>query len=178
MLESSHLFANLTEGRAPPAHYVIQGNKYNMGYYLVDGICSKWSTLVQTIHDPRGPKKKLFAMKQEACRKDVECTFGVLKSRFAIVKGPTRFWNKCVLHDIMPACIIMHNMIIEDERDLYADIENWMEAPTPEVDMVVDETTRFQQFLAQHRQIKDKEAHFALRNVLIEHLWELQGNEE
>ena len=53
-----------------------------------------------------------------------------------------------------------------------------MEALSPEVDMVVDETTRFQQFLARHRQIIDKEAHFALCNVLIEHLWELYGNEE
>ncbi|KAL5748184.1 hypothetical protein ACOSQ2_025481 [Xanthoceras sorbifolium] len=66
----------------------------------------------------------------------------------------------------------MHNMIIEDERNVNADIENWREAPIPEVETVVDETTRFQQFLAQHRQIKDKEAHLALRNVLIEHLWE------
>ena len=63
-------------------------------------------------------------MKQEAYRKDVERVFGVLQSRFAIVKGPVRFWNKRVVHDIMSACIIMHNMIIEDECDLYADIEN------------------------------------------------------
>jgi len=115
-------------------------------------------------------------MKQEACRKDVERAFGVLQSRFAIIKGPARFWNKHVLHDIMSACIIMHNMIIEDERDVHADISNWREAPTPEVDILVDETTRFQQFLARHKEIKDKEAHLALRNTLIEHLWELHGN--
>ncbi|KAL5774260.1 hypothetical protein ACOSP7_011817 [Xanthoceras sorbifolium] len=122
-------------GLAPPAHYVIQGKEYNTGYYLADGIYPKWSTLVQTIHDPRGPKKRLFAMKQEACRKDVERAFGVLQSRFAIVKGPARFWNKHVLHDIMSSCIIMHNMIVEDERDVDADIDNWREAPAPEVDM-------------------------------------------
>ncbi|XP_031261141.1 uncharacterized protein LOC116119340 [Pistacia vera] len=94
VLEASHLFANLTQGIAPSAHYIIQGKEYNMGYYLADGIYPKWSTLVQTIHDPRGPKKKLFAMKQEGCRKDVERAFGVLQSRFAIVAGPTRFWGK------------------------------------------------------------------------------------
>ncbi|KAK3198779.1 hypothetical protein Dsin_022194 [Dipteronia sinensis] len=38
VLEASHLFANLAQGIAPPAHYVIQGKEYNMGYYLVDGI--------------------------------------------------------------------------------------------------------------------------------------------
>ncbi|KAL5576009.1 hypothetical protein UlMin_017708 [Ulmus minor] len=178
VLEASHLFANLAEGIAPPAHYVIQGKEYNMGYYLADGIYPKWSTLVQSIHDPRGPKKKLFAMKQEGCRKDVERAFGVLQSRFAIVEGPARFWNKNVLHDIMTACIIMHNMIIEDERDVDAAIEDWMEAPTPEVEIAVDENTRFQEFLARHRQIKDREAHIALRNTLIDHLWEEYTNSE
>ncbi|KAL5540431.1 hypothetical protein UlMin_044947 [Ulmus minor] len=47
-------------GIAPPAHYVIQGKEYNMGYYLADGIYPKWSTLVQSIHDPHGPKKKII----------------------------------------------------------------------------------------------------------------------
>ena len=60
VLEASHLFANLAEGIAPPAHYVIQGKEYNMGYYLADGIYPKWATLVQSIHDPRGPKKKII----------------------------------------------------------------------------------------------------------------------
>ncbi|KDO66795.1 hypothetical protein CISIN_1g040834mg [Citrus sinensis] len=84
-------------------------------------------------------------MKQEAlCRKDVERAFEVLQSRFAIVAGPSRFWNKHVLHDIMTACIIMHNIIIEDERDVNATINDWMQAPIPIVDMRVDENTRFQ----------------------------------
>ena len=78
VLESSHLFSNLAQRIAPPAHYVIQGKEYDMGYYLADNICPKWSTIVQTIHEPRGPKKKYFAMRQEACRKDVERAFGVL----------------------------------------------------------------------------------------------------
>ncbi|XP_019150945.1 PREDICTED: uncharacterized protein LOC109147744 [Ipomoea nil] len=161
-----------------PCHYVIQGQQYNTRYYLADGIYPKWSTLVQTIHEPRGPKKKLFAMMQEACRKDVERAFGVLQSRFAIVKGPSHFWDKCVLHDIMSSCIIMHNMIIEDERDEQADIQGWKEAPTPEVDIARDENIIFQEFLARHKQIKDKEAHYALRNALIEHLWERYSNSD
>ncbi|KAL5820803.1 hypothetical protein ACOSQ3_022685 [Xanthoceras sorbifolium] len=80
VLEASHLFSNLAESMTPLAHYVIQGKEYNTGYYLADGIYPKWSTLVQTIHDPRGPKKKLSTMKQEACRKDVELAFRVLQS--------------------------------------------------------------------------------------------------
>ncbi|KAK3228675.1 hypothetical protein Dsin_000556 [Dipteronia sinensis] len=149
-----------------------------MGYYLADGIYPKWSTLVQTIHYPRGRKKKLFAMKQEGYRKDVERAFGVLQSRFAIVAGPALFWHKHVLHDIMITCIIMHNMIIEDERDVDASIEDHMEAPTPEVEMMLDENTRFQEFLSPHREIRDKKAHIALRNALIDHLWDEYTNSD
>ncbi|XP_062107258.1 uncharacterized protein LOC133818413 [Humulus lupulus] len=155
---------------SPPANYVIKGKEYNMGYYLADGIYPKWSTIVQTIHEPLGPKKQLFARKQEACRKDVERAFGVLQSRFAIVVGPVRLWNKRILHDIMNSCIIMHNMIIEDERDFNAPIEERLEVPNPKVEIVGNDDARFQEFLARHRKIKDKDAHIALRNALIENL--------
>ena len=60
-----------------------------MSYYLANSIYPKWSTIVQTIHQPQGRKKKYFAIKQESCRKDVERAFGVLQLRFAIVARPT-----------------------------------------------------------------------------------------
>ena len=40
----------------------------------------------------------------------------MLQARFAIVRGPARFWHHEDLTFIMKACIILHNMIIEDER--------------------------------------------------------------
>ncbi|XP_024006867.1 uncharacterized protein LOC112083387 [Eutrema salsugineum] len=165
-------------GIAPPCHYVIQGKEFNMSYYLADGIYPKWSTIVQTIHEPMGPKKKYFATQQEACQKDVERAFGVLQSRFAIVKGPARFWGKNVIHDIMTTCIILSNMIIEDERDLNAPIEVGRKAPPPEVEIAEDETIRFQEFLGRYRKIRDKEAYFSLRNALIDHLWEKYTNSD
>ncbi|XP_075475817.1 uncharacterized protein LOC142512858 [Primulina tabacum] len=172
VLGSSNLFSNIAQGIVPRAHYTIGGKEYDTGYYLADGIYPKWSTIVQSIHDPHGPKKKYFEMKQESCRKDVKRAFDVLQSRFVIVTSPARTWKKHHLHDIMTACIIMHNMIIEDERDLSAPIEDMREASTPDVEMVVDENIRFQEFLARYKRIKDKDAHYALRNALIDHLWE------
>src|ERR1044072_6673009 len=67
----------------------------------------------------QGPKKQLFAKRQEGARKDVDRAFGVLQSRFAIVRGPSRFWHVDTMKSIMDACIILHNMIVEDERDGY-----------------------------------------------------------
>ena len=52
VLESSHLISDLAQGIAPPAHYVIEGKDYDMGYFLADSIYPKWSNLVQTIHEP------------------------------------------------------------------------------------------------------------------------------
>ena len=76
------------------------------------------------------------------------------------------FLRKDVLHDRMTTCIILHNMIIEDERDLNAPIELTREVLPLEVKMTVNDNTCFQEFLARYRQIKDKEAHFALRKCV------------
>ena len=72
---------------------------------------------MKTIPAPQGGKRKLFAKVQEAYRKDVEHAFGVLQTRFAIVRGPARFFHLETLQKIMKVCIILHNMIVEDERD-------------------------------------------------------------
>ncbi len=60
-------------------------------------------------------------MKEEA-RKDVQRCFRVLQARFAIIKNPARFWKEEDLHVIMTLCIIIHNMIIENERDYDAGV--------------------------------------------------------
>jgi hypothetical protein len=56
-------------------------------------------------------------MKQASVRKDVKCAFGLLKKRFNILAIPDWFYSQCTLNLIMCACIILHNMIIDDERD-------------------------------------------------------------
>ncbi|XP_010474227.1 PREDICTED: uncharacterized protein LOC104753713 [Camelina sativa] len=61
----------------------------------------------------------LLARQQEAVRKDVKRAFGVLQARFAIVKNPALIWDKVKIGKIMRACIILHNMIVEDEQDGY-----------------------------------------------------------
>ncbi|KAG5054052.1 hypothetical protein JHK85_006562 [Glycine max] len=38
---------------------------------------------------------------------------------FAIIHGLTRFWNASKMKNMIYACIILHNMIVEDEHDTY-----------------------------------------------------------
>jgi hypothetical protein len=56
-------------------------------------------------------------MKKASVKKDVECAFGLLKKWFNILAIPGRSYSQRTLDLIIRACIILHNMIIDDERD-------------------------------------------------------------
>ncbi|XP_021716924.1 uncharacterized protein LOC110684798 [Chenopodium quinoa] len=119
VLHRSVVFEDVLEGRTPPVSFVVNGHQYNKGYYLIDGIYPKWATFVKSVTSPQTQDYKLFAQHQEAARKDVKRAFGVLQSRFAIIRKPSLAWDVQILHKIMLSCIILHNMIVEDERDMY-----------------------------------------------------------
>ncbi|GKC59286.1 ALP1-like protein [Tanacetum coccineum] len=53
----------------------------------------------------------------EAARKDVERAFGVLKSKWKLIKYPARGMSRRRLSDVMYTCIILHNMIIHDNGE-------------------------------------------------------------
>ncbi|KAL6613823.1 hypothetical protein ACP70R_036093 [Stipagrostis hirtigluma subsp. patula] len=116
VLQRSPVFDDLANGKAPPVEFNVNGNTYNIGYYLADGIYPDWATLIKTISAPISNKHKVFAARQEKCRKDVERGFGVLQARWKILPSPARLWHQEDLNYIMRACIILHNMIITDEK--------------------------------------------------------------
>jgi hypothetical protein len=116
VLHRSPVFNRLMQGKAPRVSYEINGNAYDKPYYLADGIYPDWATLVKTVRNPNSEKTRRFAKMQEACRKDVERGFGVLQARWAIVRHPARTWSLKTMHEVMTCCVIMHNMIVENER--------------------------------------------------------------
>ncbi|XP_020151597.1 uncharacterized protein [Aegilops tauschii subsp. strangulata] len=117
ILQQSPVFARLAEGHSPEVNFEVKSHHYNKGCYLADGIFPQWSTLVKTIPNPQGEKRQRFAQMQESARKDVESAFGVLHSRQGIVCNPALTWSTKKLWEVMTVCVIMHNMIVEDERD-------------------------------------------------------------
>jgi hypothetical protein len=170
VLHRSPLFANLAEGRAPKVNYTVNGHDYTMGYYLADGIYPSWATLISSITCPIGNKNKYFAKAQEAARKAVERAFGVLQARFAIVRGPARPWDIETLALIMKACIIMHNMIIEDEG--HVDPDERFEDGDDNVELERGQPTQtLEEFIEAHKKIRNSETHVQLKEDLIEHLW-------
>ncbi|XP_059639636.1 uncharacterized protein LOC132282010 [Cornus florida] len=85
VLDHSSVFNGIVNGQLLPVNYVVNGHHYRTGYYLSDCICPKWTTLMQTIPYPTTTKEKLFAQLQEAARKNMERTFGVLQIKWAII---------------------------------------------------------------------------------------------
>ncbi|KAM1363367.1 hypothetical protein ACFX15_027745 [Malus domestica] len=62
ILRRSPLFNRLMEGKTHQLDYYINGRQYNMGYYLANGIYSKWATLIQAISNPKNDAEKLFTL--------------------------------------------------------------------------------------------------------------------
>ena len=174
VLARSPLFSRLVAGDAPRVSYEVNNREYTMGYYLADGIYPTWATFVKTIPKTliNNPKKAHFAKVQESARKDVECAFGVLQKRFGIIKGPAEYWKPKVLWQIMKCCIILHNMIIEDERGMP---ENFRYISNGDQVEPAHDANRIQAFLQAHARIENKEVHEQLQQDLVEHHWVLHG---
>ena len=61
VLYRSPLLVDLFEGRVPPVNFTVNGNQYDMAYYLTNGIYPKWAIFIQSITEPQTPKARLFA---------------------------------------------------------------------------------------------------------------------
>jgi hypothetical protein len=112
--------------------------------------------------------KKLIARDAPTCNYKImghEYSMG-LQARFAIVRGPARFWDKETLVNIMTCCVILHNMIIEDERGLNLPCfyDNVGTRVRPKRN-----PNRLKGFLQTYREIEDKATHKQLVNDLIQH---------
>ncbi|KAG7598253.1 Harbinger transposase-derived protein [Arabidopsis suecica] len=175
--ERSNVFDDILNGKAPEVNFFVNGREYNLAYYLTDGIYPKWATFIPSVRLPQGMKNSLFSRKQEAVRKDVERAFGVLQARFAVVKNPSPLWDKKKIANVMRACIILHNMIVEDERGTYSYRNIVSEFQHGEN---VDQTytvgaaslgSNISSTITRRTRIRDKQAHQQLKEDLVEHIW-------
>ena len=72
---------------------------------------------MQSLQVPKDQKENNFSASHESAQKYVERCFGVLQSRWSIIAHSCRLWSTSDMVDAMYACIIMYNMITEDEVD-------------------------------------------------------------
>jgi hypothetical protein len=117
VLQRSPLFAMLANGETLAVQFIANGHTYDKGYYLDDDRHSKWATFVKPLVNLSGKKEQDFHYAQSDARNYGERAFGILQAQFAIVRDPAKFCDQEILLYIMIACVIMHNMIIENEHD-------------------------------------------------------------
>ena len=105
----------------------------------------------------------------------MERAFGILQAQFAIVRGPARFWDQNMLWYIMTACIIMHNMIIENERGqnvVYGTYELMGHPVRPR-----SGGDRAARFVDAFYAIRDPEGHDELQKDVVEEWWAWNGRQ-
>nr|XP_043626069.1 uncharacterized protein LOC122597555 [Erigeron canadensis] len=107
---------------------------------------------------PTDPKEKKFKRLQESARKDVERAFGVLKQKWGILCRPFRQRSVKAIRNLVYTCVIMHNMIIQDDGRAISPVH--IEDPRVQPNSQHDRL----------QEIRDEETHFRLRNDLTEHI--------
>ncbi|CEO99784.1 DDE Tnp4 domain-containing protein [Plasmodiophora brassicae] len=193
VLHRSPFLSALIDGSFPSVEYRVNGHTYTVPYWLADGIYPDWQIFVKSIPDPQGPARRLFTKLQEAARKDIERAFGVLQARFAIIRYASLYWKREVNGLLMTAAVILHNMIVEDERhdpNLQADLdflpnENRPPDPmNPEPYIVIRRHPRPEALpqgsivrskIERYEVIRDKGMHYNLEADLVRHIWNNAG---
>jgi hypothetical protein len=91
------------------------GNPTSMrGVYLIcDGGYHDWPCTISGYSFTVDSNKFLFARWLSSLRKCVECTFGILKCRFTILKN-FRYHTERKLNDVWFTCLALHNMLVDE----------------------------------------------------------------
>ncbi|XP_051140027.1 uncharacterized protein LOC127257638 [Andrographis paniculata] len=178
VLDYSPLFNRYMDGTAPPIEYEVNGRQYNLPYYLTDGIYPKHAVFMQAKNNPVTAKERAFTTLQEACRKDIERAFGVLQQKWRILAMPARMRKTSDLLRVMTTCIILHNMIVEDECG--HNLPVWTppieeNQNFPEHEQSVEDVRLL--YRIRMGRIRNSETNVRLCDDLINHQWMRSGGE-
>ncbi|KAL7607680.1 hypothetical protein Lser_V15G13332 [Lactuca serriola] len=170
VLNCSPIFNNIYDGSVPDSSFQVHGTPYKYGYYLVDGIYPEYAVFVKSFSAPHGSRRKKFKRAQERAMKDVERAFGALKKRWFILKKPAAYLGEEKLQEIMYTCIILHNMIIEDEGRAICVFDE--EEIIPETQPI---KIGGEEYINRRAEIRCNETFHNLRNDLVEHIYGVQN---
>ncbi|XP_076961170.1 uncharacterized protein LOC143637734 [Bidens hawaiensis] len=93
ILDQSPVSDDWINETAPDSSFELRGTLYKRGHYLADGIYPDYSTIVKSLSQPIGVKRKTYKKAHEAERKDIERAFRLLKSKWHIVDRPSKCFS-------------------------------------------------------------------------------------
>jgi hypothetical protein len=82
------------------------------GHLLVDGGYLKFACFICPQSRRTDTKAVYWSECTESARKDVECVFGILKSRFLSLANPIEYMSPFDIEYMMKCCCILHNMLL------------------------------------------------------------------
>ncbi|XP_071713613.1 protein ALP1-like [Rutidosis leptorrhynchoides] len=169
VLNQSSLFYDIKNGNAPFTPFTVNGNEFTNDYYLAGGIHPDWSTLMKVYSTPTDDPRAKFKRFQESARKDVERTLGILQGRFHILQMAGRPHSVNKLRRILYCCVLLHNMIVED-NDFNVTLleEELLRTDEANPNYVRNRSTSRD---VREQEIRDRNIHDQLRNDLTEHIW-------
>ena len=91
----------------------IKHVKYRGAYVIVDNGYLRWSVTVPPFKVTNITTDIRWSKWIESMRKDVECTFGILKGRWRILKAGIGLDGVSIADDIWMTCCALHNMLLD-----------------------------------------------------------------
>ena len=85
---------------------------YSGVWFLVDNGYLDWSTTVPPMKHPLTYEEIRFSEWLESMRKDIECTFGIMKQRFHVLKYGIRLHKISNSDKVWSTCCALHNMLL------------------------------------------------------------------
>jgi Plant transposon protein len=103
----------------------IVKRRYRGAWLLVGNGYHAWPTMVETpIKSTPNLTEISFSAWLESMRKDVECTFGILKGRFRVLKTGVRLAGTESTDNMFMTCCALHNWLLEIDG-LDRKVERW-----------------------------------------------------
>jgi hypothetical protein len=81
-------------------------------YIICDGGMPKHACFMDPMHHRSSRNEVLFSEWLESVRKDVECTFGILKQRFRYLRNKIQHHSVFIIQAAMKTCCMLHNMLL------------------------------------------------------------------
>jgi hypothetical protein len=91
----------------------VQCAKYQGAWLVVDNGYLSWPTTIPPMTQSVLIDDTRWSEWMESMRKDVECTFRILKGRFRILKAGIRVKGVDAADKIWMTCCAIHNMLLE-----------------------------------------------------------------
>ena len=127
-----------------------------VGVYLIsDGGYHRWPINMFAPHHSSDRKVLQWAKKMESVRKDVECTFGIMKQRFRELKLPSEFKKSYTVSLVFKTCCHLHNRLLrfDELHTIGMRDSDWLEEEVDERE-AAEERSKLSELIKRYAHVK------------------------